>query len=556
MDLSLCATLLTVWLERRGGWEALGSPILQSFTGPIVQADAQGTNRRAAMMAAEAALRGHHQVSRHLLTFTEGAWQAWAGALVSTLHQDQEGACALLKPWLTPQIPLPLALRIKMLWARLSPQECIEHYDDVIRQSQNAGLPWTQAHARLGLAQAYARAGWMVEAKEEMEKTGDLFGKLKHPRGQAEVLGYLGAIYRHLGQDDQARSLFEREMEMAKEGSASWNRRRLGLGRDYGALKLSQGELQEAKTMLQHASGLAEQLEWDGARLQVDALLYGLLLRQGKIGAAAPLQARLERALKEDHLLGAAAPTLRTVIQGFGALREATHSRLLQDEKRQLESLGRARSLGALLRAEPAGEPWLEALRDCFERALKEEERTNRVIPEDADVLIGPEASWFKVGAEEPVDLSRRGPMRRIVKALVHAHRTQPGQPLHAYDMLARTPRPRATLGLKPCLHHDEASEGLGAAGIPQHPRRGLHALSLDACPLALSVSVPTPKGQSRGCRLSLTPRPGPRDQGAGVLGRQRPALALLGLDVAGAPGRHADARRLLEPPGDPAYRA
>jgi len=42
-------------------------------------------------------------------------------------------------------------------------------------------------------------------------------------------------------------------------------------------------------------------------------------------------------------------------------------------------------------------------------------------------LVVGPDARWFRAGDAEPVDLSRRGPMRRILLALVELREASPG---------------------------------------------------------------------------------------------------------------------------------
>lgn len=41
-----------------------------------------------------------------------------------------------------------------------------------------------------------------------------------------------------------------------------------------------------------------------------------------------------------------------------------------------------------------------------------------------APLKVGDASRWFEVAGKEPVDLARRGPIRRILDALVDAHRT------------------------------------------------------------------------------------------------------------------------------------
>ena len=52
-------------------------------------------------------------------------------------------------------------------------------------------------------------------------------------------------------------------------------------------------------------------------------------------------------------------------------------------------------------------------------------------VASGAALTVGPDARWFQVADEAPVDLSRRGPIRRLLEAVVEAT-----EPLDVYDLL------------------------------------------------------------------------------------------------------------------------
>lgn len=53
-----------------------------------------------------------------------------------------------------------------------------------------------------------------------------------------------------------------------------------------------------------------------------------------------------------------------------------------------------------------------------------------------ASIELGPEADWFRVGAAPAVDIARRGVLKRVLLALVHAHLSAPRRSLSTEELV------------------------------------------------------------------------------------------------------------------------
>ena len=265
----------------------------------------------------------------------------------------------------------------------------------------SVGDRWSEALALANLAQLDQAAGDHEKSAHGYEAALERFVEQGDRRYESRYLGYRAGLELERGDLIAARSLYATALEMLV-GLRITHTEALFRG-CAGALEARDGRASAAMTELARASSLLATVGAPAAEAAVE-LHYGQL----DLLLASEAQARGDHE-RAEQLVQAAR----------GRLRDA---RLVDSS----EDVRFARRL--------------------LERALHEHQRRASSAPPAIErsvpgLLIGPRASWFRVGGEtEPtVDLERRGALRLLLLALVerHAARTPEAEALSWEALLA-----------------------------------------------------------------------------------------------------------------------
>lgn len=137
------------------------------------------------------------------------------------------------------------------------------------------------------------------------------------------------------------------------------------------------------------------------------------------------------------------ARTMAEVYKGYHWAARARAAYRAGDDAKAEDDL--ARAFGCAELARRSGEHTMETravdeaqqLRAYLDDQIERGELPASGAPSPRVLEIGPEGRWFSVGGDEPVDLSRRSALRKILAALARLRRARPGEPLSVYDTIS-----------------------------------------------------------------------------------------------------------------------
>jgi predicted ATPase len=283
------------------------------------------------------------------------------------------------------------------------------------------GDRWLEGIQLSHLGVATHRLGHVEEAQRLHEAALAIHRELGNRRFEAAETSHLAFVHHQLGHTEQARACYRESLELCRAVS---DRRLMAIVQCYlGDLESEAGEAAQARLPLHEALGFHERAG-DHPQQAVTWLHLGyvyersgqleesLLALENAAAHAAPTQSWV-RAGSHAHR----ASLLRRLDDGPGAARAR---RLADRHVRGVENPYQALAVRLLTGRgpTPCRRPALEEALRCssdVRRAMRWSQRgTSR------ELWVGPGSSWFSLG-EQRADLSRRGPMRRILEALVTA---------------------------------------------------------------------------------------------------------------------------------------
>ncbi len=266
---------------------------------------------------------------------------------------------------------------------------------------------------------------YLLEARELFESVGDRRGRLvsRHE---------IAACYTATDRFERAERCYAEAMELASAMGDRVHTAVFYLGR--GRSRFTRGEYAAAESDLLEASILVEEeghIQLKTATLLYLAAAYGTLER---IGEARRYFGRVEQIFAETDITRER--PLFEVLYGY---LDAANARLAM--RRGDEAAAKRMLRAAYERAESDSE-LQSALHEAKKLAAYLDERVERgelpagISPRRAVLRVCEEMRWFAVDDAEPVDISRRGPIRRILRVLVEKRLEAPGETMTSDEIL------------------------------------------------------------------------------------------------------------------------
>lgn len=282
------------------------------------------------------------------------------------------------------------------------------------------------------------RRGRYKEALEHVRRSVELVegdGKVfRRTTGRANLAGLLTLVEDYQEADEQ----FEEAVELLqKRGIRKAQANTLF---DHGLLLLEMGETDRAETKLDEARRLSGPENRAGAFSNLGGAHGALALVEARRDDEAAARQHMEAA---EALVGRA-PSQHTAkkFQRFLAIESVSVALALAGHRRDADETDEMQAY-----LERAGEQFRALDEDELESF--EEKIAYRTLASAVDewdglaegdteteaIVLGPEARWLELGDGERLDFSRRGPMRRLVLALVESHGDS-GASLSTYELL------------------------------------------------------------------------------------------------------------------------
>lgn len=304
----------------------------------------------------------------------------------------------------------------------------------------------------------YERAVALYEEALQRHRT------LGNRHAEGVVYGNSGAAFHRQDDLEEAVTCYERAISIHEETGAIPYRAAALHG--LGVARHEQSQFDEARRRLGQASEL-----WDSIDAAVDAAGVRMCaalteLRDGATGAAAETAEEAHRRLESEGppamaalggVLAAVSRSadgesdveLRNVVERAAEIigsEDATMVAMLRALSARLFETESELRVGAGTDSDGSNE---DALGNrLFGRALRSVPETEWTFEVDGDepappdpsgaeatLRVGPEARWFVLDGHEPVDLSRRGAIRRILDALVEASGADDRKSYDVYDL-------------------------------------------------------------------------------------------------------------------------
>jgi predicted ATPase len=302
---------------------------------------------------------------------------------------------------------------------------------DLHRTSGDRRLEGIQL-SHLGLATH--RLGVAEEALQLHEQALAIHRELQNQRYEAAELSHLAYVQHQLGRVERARQLFGEALVRCR---VVCDRRLEAIVQCYLAdLETDAGEGSRARALLREALGYHERSE---DRPQQAAAWLHLAYSHECAGEVAEAEAALQAALalaSPDQLW------LRAAARAHGAALLSRQGQSTQAHRLRRQALAALRAVENPLQALAVrllcGDEPSAADRPAVEAAARRSADVRRALrwierSTSRELWVGPDVGWFSVGHAR-VDLARRGPMRRVLAALVAARlaRSGEGLPWHA----------------------------------------------------------------------------------------------------------------------------
>ncbi len=338
---------------------------------------------------------------------------------------------------------------------------------DLLRQSpDDAGRSLREAEAYLRIGHARRREGALGEAHASLTLSAERYRKFGHDEGLASAIYELAVVEMLRERHREAFAHFDEGLRIAERGGA-----RIVVG----ALKTARGsmlqDLSRLEEALEHHASAARVFEAAGSRYRETSALYYLATTHVEMGQTATSLALLERALEQSHDVGAHRYVALTT-----ACLAYVHA-VLGNEDRAREAIERAEEAGARVRNEAALAANLTIHRMSVtlrfgglgdaSRVFVEAEALVRAAPSDDSrfalrslsalvrgergdddaLVVGEGGSFFRPpGAEAPIRLPARSPLRRILELLAQHRVGSPGSAV-SLDDLVRAAWPGEKIG-------------------------------------------------------------------------------------------------------------
>jgi predicted ATPase len=296
---------------------------------------------------------------------------------------------------------------------------------DPLRQKKQAG----NANACLGLL--LAELDRRSEARESNERAHVLARALDDRWSEGLVLGNLAQLDQAEGSFERARAQFEGAIE-AFRSAHDLRYEGLYLGHLAG-LEHEVGRFARARVLYQRALGL---LEHAGSGYLEGLFLAGLGALDAMEDRVVEAAAQLARA---DSLLG------QNQIAGPRAAAVLHRAQIDLSDARRAKRDGRAdRAESAIQRVrarldDAATQPVLARSQAArFAHRLLSRGLSGLETADELSLIVSADGNRFALPGRETIDLSRRGPLRRLLHALIERRIAEPGTSTDAQTLLAR----------------------------------------------------------------------------------------------------------------------
>lgn len=313
--------------------------------------------------------------------------------------------------------------------------------------------------------------GQLTEAEDWYDQALDVLCERGERRHEAVFRANQGDLHKECGRLEAARASYERGLELAR---AMGDRRVEGvLTGNLGGIQEELGAVDEAYRLRSEAHGIQEEVGDRRLAAVFEGYLARLVHRQGDRESARNQYRRAVSKLREmgerrfASLFGAQMAVLLAETERIDSARQTFE--VARDDARELGDpyLERVLALleGRILVAESAAyatsdrpEAARKAIAEAQQRAMAsldsarsandEVRMAFRLLRESLDsdggeaqsdtprLLVGEDGVWFQVATDDRVDMSRRGPARRILVALAKARMEEPGKTMDVFDML------------------------------------------------------------------------------------------------------------------------
>jgi predicted ATPase/tetratricopeptide (TPR) repeat protein len=272
--------------------------------------------------------------------------------------------------------------------------------------------PRTFARALANLGLVYLDEQRLEEALATLVHAHDLFAQLADRYGTGNNRGNVACVLQELGRLDEALTAYDESLaELAAIGA----RPSEGVFRMLRATLLHErGDLADACAAYEHAASV---LGATGQGRDEGHALGYLGAALAALGRGDPALDALDRARR--RLTDAHDPV------GLAAL-DLHHGHIDRIAGREAEVAGRLAAAAPHAARSYRVRVAVRLLARCPARPAS-----------GIELVVGPGAAWFRLGARERVDLGRRAVLRRVVLALVEARDRAPGRELRTADLLS-----------------------------------------------------------------------------------------------------------------------
>lgn len=272
------------------------------------------------------------------------------------------------------------------------------------------------------------------DAARYMEEALEIFTKLGNRRKMVVIIFQLAFVYTKTGQPQRAERAYGRALDIIETAGLSKADRGAVL-RGRGEARFWRGRYAEAEADLTQALTLID-------KGSVVRRLYARLY----LAATFAVQGR--RVESRDHfeqafaqLDGTDLPTERAMARTLRGYLHAAEARTAHDKS---DAAGAESALRQAYASAEAGEHGshtavqdeAERLRDYLDALVDAEELPAPGTAAGPLFEVGADTRWFRLDGAEPVDITRRGALRRILEALVDQRLTAPGEPLGLEEVI------------------------------------------------------------------------------------------------------------------------
>lgn len=276
--------------------------------------------------------------------------------------------------------------------------------------------------------------GALVEALDHYERSLEVLREVGDRRSAGVMLAHIGQLEHELGRFDSARAKLSEALAVEREvGDRAWEGIVLGM---LGNLDLEEERAEDAAERFQQS---VVTLTGSSYRRNAGLSLASLAVAEALSGRSEAASRAIERSREILCEVGSASDREACALLELAAELAASGPELRERAARRHAEAGvRAAELPDEVRFA------LRILKKSLERAPAAP-RASRPAPA---LEVGPRASWFRAPGGERVDLSRRGPLRRLLLTLVERRAASPGAGVSPAE-LARGAWPEAPDGAR-----------------------------------------------------------------------------------------------------------